>query len=178
MILDEQNNSSDTRHADNVLIMDLSKDSKIRSASTSNNLESDFVQITGSKINITVSALLVLSGVTIPAQGAGYLTVWAYVTQQDGGYRNKVMISALDLTPAGPSANIPLKKILGSIPPGKYNISFDFTSYWKHDGRFQYSTYASIDGDGGRKWDYQLVATPGQESPKYYSANIALEITG
>lgn len=137
---------------------------------------SNLAVISAKHIVVIINSTLSLNGVTIPAQGDGYLTVWANLYSENGGYKRKVEINALDLTPAGPNGEYKVKKALEDIPPGKYNVYFDFMSYWKYDGRFTYSTYAAIEGDGGEKWGYQLVATQGQDNPKYESAKVTIEV--
>ena len=129
--------------------------------------------ITGRNVTVKISAVLSLSGVTIPAQGSGYLTVWANVIKDNSLWR-KVEISAVDLTPAGPNGEFRANKSIENVPVGSYRVSLDFTSYWKHGGRFVYSTYASIEADSVAIWAHQLVGTPGQESPTYDAKELEL----
>lgn len=137
----------------------------------------EFAVISVKKAVITVNSVLSLNGVSIPRQGEGYLTVWVQISQEGGGYSKKVEINALDLTPAGTGKHT-AKKVLEDIPPGRYQVYCDVMSYWKYDGRFTYSTYAVIEGDGEKKWGHQLISTPGQENPKYDSATVVIEVTG
>jgi len=165
---------------DGHLVIDLSteEDKRQRDSRESDvKIGSHLTVISAKKIVIAINSKLHLAGVSIPAQGDGYLTVWADISQENGQYRNKIQISALDLTPADDGDHT-VRKVLENIPPGRYNASFDFMSYWKHDGRFTYSTYAAIEGDGEKKWGYQLEATQGQENPKYESATVIIEVTG
>lgn len=131
--------------------------------------------ISARNVVIKINSILDLSGVSIPAQGEGYLTVWADVSQENGEYRRRIKISAVDLTPAGPGRHT-VEKVLENIPPGKYRVYFDFMSYWRHGGGFKYSTYAHIQGDGEKKWGYDLVAAPGQADPRYESSTVFIEV--
>lgn len=162
-----------------LLVVDLSTEDKRLTDRNSPNIRSshDLAVISAKNVVITVNSVLSLNGVTIPRQGEGYLTVWVELSQEGGDYRNKVEINALDLTPAGTGTHT-ARKVLQNIPPGRYRAYCDVMSYWKHDGRFTYSTYAVIEGDGERKWGYQLIATPGQENPKYDSATVIIDVTG
>lgn len=165
---------------DDLLILDLStEDKRLRdSGKIDVNIGSQVAVISAKNIGIVINSILSLDGLSIPAQGEGYLTVWANISQENGGYKNKIEISARDLTPAGPGTHT-AKKVLENIPPGRYNAYFDFMSYWRHGGRFTYSTYAAIEGEGQKKWGYQLVGTQGQgDSPMYESALVIIEVTG
>ena len=158
-------------------MVDLSSDmpSKAASVEIASGLLGN-IQLSGSKVSISVSAALELSGVTIPAQGEGYLTVGARIYEQGGNYRNSVGISAVDITPAGPDGLFTCNKVLTNIPRGKYLFSVGFTSYCKTNNRFKYSTFMTIEADGKTIWAHQLVATPGQESPKYEDFYIDFEV--
>jgi hypothetical protein len=171
--------TSGNKSADGHLVIDLAAEDKSPRNSREGYVNSDasLTVVSAKNIVVSVNSILHLDGVSIPAQGSGYLTVWADISHENGGYRKKIEISAVDLTPAGPG-NHTAKKVLENIPPGRYSAYFDFMSYWRHGGRFTYSTYAAIEGDGENKWSYQLVGTQGPDDVRYESATVTLEVTG
>lgn len=161
-------------------LLDLSNVDKPRNEDdlTDISVDSELTVVSASTLRITIHSVLTLSGVRIPAQGSGYLILWADVYQENGDYRGKLRIGGPDLTPAGPSGSYRSEKVLESIPPGRYRAKFELMSYWKHGGRMKYSTYAQIEGDGDVIWKYELKSTPGQKNPLYEDAKIKFEVTG
>jgi hypothetical protein len=160
---------------DETTVVDFSGDEqRLTKSPVNTGVESELVTILVKTPVINIDAVLTLNGVTIPAQGDGYLTVWADVYKD--GYRQKIQISAANLTPAGPYGVFKAQKTLSNIPAGTYRVSLDFTSYWKNNGGFIYSTYVAILSEGKIAWSYELVGTPGQENPRYYDSAISLEV--